>query len=145
MLYDSPDLPIPARPSTLNILYDFQQWPLACIKDLVHSHQPSHSRAPALGCGIVQACAGPWSFGSVAEYAAFLRPRLRLTTRLVAVAGERKGDRGTFLESDNSISPCQVQWDAFGKPFWVRWSDVALEVYYQTPLNPPSARPASCR
>jgi hypothetical protein len=105
---------------------------------------PSHSRAPAWGCGIVQACAGPWSFGSVAEYAAFLRPRLRPTTRLVAVAGERKGDRGTFLESNSesnsNIAPCQVQWDAFGKPFWVRWSDVALEV---RPCPHPSTS-ASC-
>ncbi len=164
MLHNSPNLPIPARPSIDTFFFlIFQQWSLGCIKDLVPSHHrafslpmlssyrgpilrapPSHSRAPAWGCGIMQACAGPWSFGSVAEYGAFLRPRLRPTTRLVAVAGERKGDRGTFLQSGNSISPCQVQWDAYGKPFWVRWSDVALEVYHPNPATH-RLRPASGR
>ena len=93
---------------------------------------------------------GPSSFKSEAEYAAFLRPRLRPTTRLVAVAGERKGDRGTFLESNSesnsNIAPCQVQWEAYGKPFWVRWSDVALEVRPRPRLSTsaPCNEAASC-
>ncbi len=76
----------------------------------------------------VQACVGPWSFGSEAEYAAFLRPRLRPTTRLVAIAGVRKGDHGTFLVCNSSSEPCLVKWESYGRLFWVRWSDVALEV-----------------
>ncbi len=82
---------------------------------------------------------GPSSFGSEAEYAAFLGPRLRPGTRLVAVAGDRKGDSGPFLQH-NYGPMCQVQWEGYGSASWVNWRDVALEVRRHLPTPPMRAR-----
>jgi hypothetical protein len=99
----------------------------------------------SLACVRGQAGPGPGSFGSEAEYAAFLCPRLRPATRLVAVAGDRKGERGTFLQrNDSNNQPCLVQWDKpsekGGSSSWVNWRDVALEVRALT--KPPTHRHA---
>ena len=48
-------------------------------------------------------------------------------TRLVAVDGERKGDRGTYLETNGGTPPCRVQWEKFAASYWVYWRDVELE------------------
>ncbi len=54
-------------------------------------------------------------FGTEEEYAAFLRPRLRPGTRLVAVAGDRRGDRGPFVKDGG---PCLPKSWALGNSFW---------------------------
>ena len=82
---------------------------------LAHSAR-LRSRSNAGGCSSfnggarLQAAAGPGSFETEAEYAAFLRPRLRPGTRLVAVEGDRKGDHGTFVEYDSFFKRYRVQW-----------------------------------
>ena len=61
--------------------------------------------------------------------------RLRPGSRLVAVAGGRKG---AFVKTNADYSqPCSVQWDGSGDSSWVNWRDVALEV---RPTPPPSIR-----
>ncbi len=78
----------------------------------------------------MQAVVRPASCGSEEDYAAFLRPRLRAGIRLVAIAGEHKGDCGPFLEIDSSgpSMPCKVHWEAQGRADWVNWRDIAFEV-----------------
>ncbi len=94
---------------------------------------PPMRRAPPCRA---QAGAGPGSFGSEAEYAACLRPRLRPGARLVAVAGDRTGDCGPLVKDDGGMNvPLKVQWEKHGDSEWVNWRNVALEV--RASLAPP--------
>ena len=46
--------------------------------------------------------------------------------KLVAVLGERKGDRGSYLGTNGGRPPCHVQWEGFGSSYWVEWHDVEI-------------------
>jgi hypothetical protein len=46
--------------------------------------------------------------------------------RIVAVRGERKGDRGAYLGTNGGRPPCNVQWEDFGRSYWVEWHDVEI-------------------
>ena len=46
--------------------------------------------------------------------------------KLVAVSGERKGDRGSYLGTNGGRPPCHVQWEGFGSSYWVEWHDVEI-------------------
>jgi hypothetical protein len=78
---------------------------------------------------------------SLDGYADFLQPRLSPGTRIVAIAGDRKGSRGVLSKFqrgrseilfydiwsyDSPLPECQVRWDS--EESWVWLDDVALEV-----------------
>ncbi len=46
--------------------------------------------------------------------------------KVVAVSGERKGDRGTYLGTNGGLPPCHVEWEDFGQGWWVQWHDVEI-------------------
>ena len=76
---------------------------------------------------------GVGAFGTEKEYGAFLLARLRPGSRLVAVAGGRKGE---FVRTDGSDDrPCLVKWDGSGEEEWVNWRDVELEVLLHALLH----------
>ena len=87
-------------------------------------HPPPRERERRRG----QVGAGPRSFGTEEDYAAFLLPRLHPGTRLVAVAGERQGDRGPFISCDGSSKPLLVDWEDLEFQTSVPYFDVVLEV-----------------
>ncbi len=71
---------------------------------------------------------GVKAFKTEAEYGAFIWARLRSGTRLVAVSGSRKGEKGVVIECNSSSSSCSVQWNSNGWSKQVVWRDVELEV-----------------
>eukprot|EP00906_Rhabdomonas_costata_P018319 RCo026755 len=100
--------------------------------------QPQPSAPPAQLCAIPQTPKTLNSFASESEYEAYLKDVLKPGTKVMAVAGDRKGDHGVYLGTNNYVLPCHVQWEGFGKPRWVRWTDVELDPSEEVE---PSAKP----
>lgn len=46
--------------------------------------------------------------------------------QLIAVSGERQGDRGIYLGTNGGRPPCNVLWEGFGRSYWVEWHDVEI-------------------
>jgi hypothetical protein len=46
--------------------------------------------------------------------------------KVVAVSGDRKGDRGKYLGTNGGRPPCHVEWEDFGQGWWVEWHDVEI-------------------
>eukprot|EP00906_Rhabdomonas_costata_P023217 RCo033428 len=80
-------------------------------------------------------------FPSEKEYEAYLKAVLKTGTKLVAVSGDRKGDRGTYLGTNSFQPPCHVQWEKLGKAYWVHWRDVELDD--GTPVQEDAPKPVT--
>lgn len=61
-----------------------------------------------------------------AGYAQYLQATLREGDKVIGVAGERKGDIGTYVGNSQSAPPCIVQWQSDGKQLAVFWKDVEI-------------------
>ncbi len=59
-------------------------------------------------------------------YVDYIKAALQIGMRVVAVTGERKGDRGAYLGTNGGRPPCNVQWEDFGRSYWVEWHDVEI-------------------
>ncbi len=82
-----------------------------------------------------QVVTGPESFGTEAEYEAFLRARLRPGTRLVGVAGDRKGKRCSVVSAGWKV--LAYQWEPeLDASLQSAGRDVALEVCRPRSLSP---------
>ena len=46
--------------------------------------------------------------------------------KVAAVSGDRKGDRGKYLGTNGGRPPCHVEWEDYGKDWWVEWHDVEI-------------------
>jgi hypothetical protein len=66
------------------------------------------------------------SFPNKAAYAEHIKSILRVGMKVVAVSGERKGDRGKYLGTNGGRPPCHVEWEDYGQGWWVEWHDVAI-------------------
>jgi hypothetical protein len=65
-------------------------------------------------------------FPSREAYADYVKSTLQIGMRLVAISGERKGDRGAYLGTNGGRPPCNVEWEDFGTSYWVEWHDVEI-------------------
>ncbi len=61
-----------------------------------------------------------------AGYAQYLQATLQVGTKVVGVAGDRKGDIGTYLGSNQGTPPCNVLWQSDGRQWAVFWKDVEI-------------------
>jgi hypothetical protein len=91
-------------------------------------------------CGqVVRGARG--AFESERSYTDFLLTRLRPGSRLFAVAGDRKGCRGSFVGQSRLRKGCVkewmccVQWDGSGSSL-ICWSHVELEALLYTCFTP---------
>ena len=66
------------------------------------------------------------SFPSKTAYAEYIKSILQVGMKVVAVSGERKGDRGKYLGTNGGLPPCHVEWEDFGRSWWVQWHDVEI-------------------
>jgi hypothetical protein len=66
------------------------------------------------------------SFPSKEAYAKYLKSILQVGMKVVAVSGDRKGDRGKYLGTNDGRPPCHVEWEDFGQGWWVEWHDVEI-------------------
>ncbi len=64
------------------------------------------------------------SFPNKTAYAEYIKSILQVGMKVVAVSGDRKGDRGKYLGTNGGRPPCHVEWEDFGRGWWVEWHDV---------------------
>jgi hypothetical protein len=78
-------------------------------------------------------------------YVDYIKATLQIGMRVVAVTGERKGDRGAYLGTNGGRPPCNVQWEDFGRSYWVEWHDVEIVGAVQSAGQVPAATGAKVR
>ena len=62
-----------------------------------------------------------------AGYAQYLQSTLQVGTKVVGVAGDRKGEVGTFIGRNQGTPPCNVLWQSDGRQWAVFWKDIEID------------------
>jgi hypothetical protein len=70
-----------------------------------------------------------------AGYAQYLQSTLQVGIKVLGVAGDRKGDVGTYVGSNQGSPPCNILWQSDGRQWPVFWKDIEIhsevsDVYY---------------
>jgi hypothetical protein len=62
-----------------------------------------------------------------AGYAQYLQCTMQVGTKVVGVAGDRKGEVGTYVGSNQGTPPCNVLWQSDGRQWSVFWKDIEID------------------
>jgi hypothetical protein len=72
---------------------------------------------------------GPGDFATQAEYGSYLKQNLKQGMAIEMLRdfdALEKGDRGTYIGTNNMMPPCHAEWQGHGGKYWVHWKDIRV-------------------